>query len=75
MIKASVVWSRNEVPPGLEKNMPRGMGVEFIKISNEEWNFISSFISDLDFALFLQSAASIEVENRSLEKPLVEEQK
>jgi hypothetical protein len=73
--KARVVWSRNEVPPGLEKDMPRGMGVEFIKISDEDWNFVSSFISDLEFAVYSKSAVAHEVEDRLIEKHLIEEQK
>jgi hypothetical protein len=57
--------------------MPRGMGVEFIKISDEDRKFISSFISDRDFAVYLKSAASDEDEGpESLtEEELVEEEK
>jgi hypothetical protein len=48
--KARVVWSRNEVPPGLEKDMPRGMGVEFVKISDEDQETITSFLSEFSEA-------------------------
>jgi hypothetical protein len=69
--KARVVWSRSEFPQGAGEDMPRGMGVEFIKISNEDRVFISSFISDLDFVVYLQSAAADEDEHRLLEVKLV----
>jgi uncharacterized protein (TIGR02266 family) len=74
-VKARVVWSSNQVPP--EQDMPRGMGVEFIKISDEDRKFISSFISDRDFAVYLKSAASDKDESpESLkEEQLVEEEK
>jgi uncharacterized protein (TIGR02266 family) len=74
-IKARVVWSSTQVPP--EQDMPRGMGVEFIKISDEDRKFISSFISDRDFAVYLKSAASDEDKDpESLkEEQLVEEEK
>lgn len=74
-VKARVVWSSTQVPP--EQDMPRGMGVEFIKISDEDRKFISSFISDPDFAVYLKSAASDEDEGpESLtEEQLVEEEK
>ena len=51
-VKARVVWTSNKVPP--EEDMPRGMGVEFINISDEHRELISSLIakdaepSDLD---------------------------
>lgn len=74
-VKARVVWSSTQVPP--EQDMPRGMGVEFIKISDEDRKFISSFISDHDFAVYLKSAAPDEDEGpESLtEEQLVEEEK
>jgi hypothetical protein len=72
--KARVVWSRNEVVAGLEQDMPRGMGVEFIKISDEDWNFVSSFISDLEFAVYLESATTNEVEDSLIHQHLIEEQ-
>ncbi|MCG6946721.1 MAG: PilZ domain-containing protein [Deltaproteobacteria bacterium] len=74
-VKARVVWSSNQVPP--EQDMPRGMGVEFIKISDEDRKFISSFISGRDFAVYLKSAASDKDESpESLkEEQLVEEEK
>jgi hypothetical protein len=73
-VKARVVWSSTQVPP--EQDMPRGMGVEFIKISDEDRKFISSFVSDRDFAVYLKSAASDEDEGpESLtEEQLVEEE-
>ena len=73
-VKARVVWSSTQVPP--EQDMPRGMGVEFIKISDEDRKFISSFISDRDFPVYLESAASDEDESpESLTKEqLVEEE-
>jgi hypothetical protein len=59
-VKARVVWSSRQAPP--EKDMPRGMGVEFVKISDEDREFLVSFCSDHDFALYLESAASDEDE-------------
>jgi hypothetical protein len=44
-VKARVIWTSSQVPP--EEYMPRGMGVEFVKISDEDQETISSFISDL----------------------------
>ena len=73
--KARVVWSRNEAVAGVEKDMPRGMGVEFIKISDEDWNFVSSFISDLEFAMYLESGTTNEVEDSLIHQHLIEEQK
>lgn len=68
-VKARVVWSSSQVPP--EKDMPRGMGVEFVKISDEDREFISSFSSGHDFALYLQSTASNKDEGS---EPLFKEQ-
>jgi len=73
--KARVVWSRNEAVAGLEKDMPRGMGVEFIKISDEDWNFVSSFISDLQFAVYLESGTTNKVEDGLVHQHLIEEHK
>ena len=42
-VKARVVWTSNQVPP--EEYMPRGMGVEFVKISDEDQDIIHSFLS------------------------------
>ena len=74
-VRARVVWSSTQVPP--EQDMPRGMGVEFIKISEEDRKFISSFISDRGFAVYLESAASDEDEGPECltEEQLVEEEK
>jgi len=68
-IKARVVWSSTQVPP--EQDMPRGMGAEFIKISDEDRKFISSLTSDRDFAVYLKSASSDEYEGQ---ESLTEEQ-
>ena len=68
-IKARVVWSSTQVPP--EQDMPRGMGAEFIKISDEDRKFISSLTSDRDFAVYLKSASSDEYERQ---ESLTEEQ-
>ena len=74
-VKARVVWSSTQVPP--EQDMPRGMGVEFIKISDEDRKFIFSFISDPDFVVYLKSAASDadEVPESFTEEQLVEKEK
>jgi len=42
-VKARVVWTSNQVPP--EEDMPRGMGVEFINISDEHRELISSLVT------------------------------
>jgi len=42
-VKARVVWSRSQVPP--KEDMPRGVGVEFINISDEHREIISSLVS------------------------------
>ena len=42
-VKARVVWSSNQTPP--EEGMPRGMGVEFINISDEHRELISSLVA------------------------------
>jgi formylmethanofuran dehydrogenase subunit E len=42
-VKARVVWSSNQIPP--EEDMPRGMGVEFINISDEHRELISSLVA------------------------------
>jgi hypothetical protein len=42
-VKAKVVWSSNQIPP--EEDMPRGMGVEFINISDEHRELISSLVA------------------------------
>ena len=43
-VKARVVWSSNQIPP--DEDMPRGVGVEFINISNEHREIISSLVSE-----------------------------
>jgi hypothetical protein len=74
-VKARVVWSSTQVPP--EQDMPRGMGAEFIKISDEDRKFISSLISDRDFAVYMKSASSDEYEGQEslTEEQLEEEEK
>jgi hypothetical protein len=59
-VKARVVWSSSQVPP--KEDMPRGVGVEFINISDEDQEIISSFIAGLDFAMYLESQTSDEDE-------------
>ena len=68
-VKARVVWTSSQVPP--KEDMPRGVGVEFINISDEHQEIISSFISRRDFAMYLESPISVEVEE---EQSLIEEQ-
>ena len=68
-IKARVVWSSNQIPPN--EDMPRGVGVEFINISDEHQEIISSFISGLDFAMYLETSVSVEDED---EQSLIKEQ-
>jgi hypothetical protein len=41
-VKARVVWSSNQIPP--QKDMPRGVGVEFITVSDEHREIISSLV-------------------------------
>jgi hypothetical protein len=66
-VKARVVWTSSQVPP--KEDMPRGVGVEFINISDEHQEIISSFISRLDFAMYLESSVSVEGdEEQSLRK-------
>ena len=43
-VKARVVWSSSQVPP--KEDMPRGVGVEFINISDEHREIISSLVSE-----------------------------
>ena len=68
-VKARVVWTSSQVPP--KEDMPRGVGVEFINISDEHQEIISSFISRLDFAMYLESSVSVEDEE---EQSLIKEQ-
>jgi len=42
-VKARVVWSSNQIPP--EEDMPRGMGVKFINISDDHRELISSLVA------------------------------
>ena len=68
-VKARVVWTSSQVPP--KEDMPRGVGVEFINISDEHQEIISSFISRLDFAMYLESSVSVEDEEEQI---LIKEQ-
>jgi hypothetical protein len=43
-VKARVVWTSNQIPP--HEDMPRGVGVEFINISDEHREIISSVVSE-----------------------------
>jgi hypothetical protein len=69
-VKARVVWTSNQVPP--EEYMPRGMGVEFVKISDEDQETISSFISDLSEA---EAFTDAEVDKILEEEHLVQDEK
>jgi len=74
-VKARVVWSSSQVPP--KEDMPRGVGVEFINISDEDREIISSFVAGLDFAMYLESPTSDEdakVQVLIKEESLIEEQ-
>jgi len=63
--------------------MPRGVGVEFINISDEDREIISSFVAGLDFAMYLEfptsdedaKAQSLIRERTSIEEQPVEEKK
>ena len=68
-VKARVVWTSSQVPP--KEYMPRGVGVEFINISDEHQEIISSLISRLDFAMYLETSVSVEYED---EQSIIKEQ-
>jgi len=80
-VKARVVWSSRQAPP--KEDMPRGVGVEFINISDEDREIISSFVAGLDFAMYLEfptsdedaKAQSLIKERTSIEEQPVEEKK
>ena len=80
-VKAKVVWASSQVPP--KEDMPRGVGVEFINISDEDREIISSFVAGLDFAMYLEfptsdedaKAQSLIRERTSIEEQPVEEKK
>ena len=68
--KARVVWTRSQVPP--EGDIPRGVGVKFVKISDEHREIISSLASEE-----IESSGSYEDEEKqSLTRTqnLIEEQ-
>jgi hypothetical protein len=74
-VKARVVWTSSRVPP--KEDMPRGVGVEFINISDEDREIISSFVAGIDFAMYLDSPTSDEdakVQSLIKEESLIEEQ-
>ena len=80
-VKARVVWTSSQVAP--KEDMPRGVGVEFINISDEDREIISSFVAGLDFAMYLEfptsdedaKAQSLIKERTSIEEQPVEEKK
>jgi hypothetical protein len=80
-VKAKVVWTSSQVPP--KEDMPRGVGVQFINISDEDREIISSFVAGLDFAMYLEFPTSDEdakvqsliKEQTSIEEQTVEEEK
>jgi hypothetical protein len=63
-VKAKVVWLSSQVPP--EEDMPRGMGVEFIKISKQDREMITSLVTE-----YLESTSSDE--DKEDEDSLIEE--
>ena len=63
-VKARVVWSSNQIPP--DEDMPRGVGVEFINISDEHREIISSLVS-----AEMESSGSDEAEKK---QSLIKEQ-
>jgi hypothetical protein len=75
-VKARVVWTSRQVPP--DEDMPRGVGVEFINISDEHREIISSIVSadiepsgsDED-----EKVQSLIKEQTSIEEQTVEEEK
>ena len=80
-VKARVVWTSSQVAP--KEDMPRGVGVEFINISDEDREIISSFVAGLDFAMYLEfptadedaKVQSLIKERTSIEEQPVEEEK
>jgi hypothetical protein len=75
-VKARVVWSSKQIPP--YEDMPRGVGVEFINISDEDREIISSLVSaDIE-----SSGSDLDEKEQSLikeqtwigEQSLIEEQ-
>ena len=71
-VKARVVWSSSQIPP--KEDMPRGAGVEFINISDEDREKISSFVAGLDFAVYLELPTSAEDHKSMIEEQLVKEE-
>ena len=75
-VKARVVWSSNQVPP--DEDMPRGVGVEFINISDEHREIISSLVSEEVESLAPEEFEEVQrlTEKQSMieEQSLIEEQ-
>jgi hypothetical protein len=69
-VKARVVWSSSQVPP--KEDMPRGVGVEFINISDEHREIIFSLVS----AGIKSSGSDLDEKEQSLikQQSLIEEQ-
>jgi hypothetical protein len=67
--KARVVWTRSQVPP--EGDIPRGVGVKFVKISDEHREIISSLALEE-----IESSGLYEDEKKQslLEEKLIEEE-
>jgi len=81
-VKARVVWTSNQVPP--DEDMPRGVGVEFINISDEQREIISSLVSadmessgpdEDEMEQSLTKEQSLIEQQISIEKQPVEEEK
>jgi len=75
-VKARVVWSSNQIPP--DEDMPRGVGVEFINISDEHREIISSLVSaDIEPSGSDENEMeqSLTKEQTSIEEQPVEEEK
>ena len=80
-VKAKVVWTSNQIPP--DEDMPRGVGVEFINISDEHREIISSLVSadiepsgsdeDEKVQSLIKEQSLIEEESLIEEQPVEEE--
>jgi hypothetical protein len=75
-VKARVVWSSSQIPP--KEDMPRGVGVEFINISDEHREIISFLVSaDMESSgsdLDEKEQSLIEEQTSIGEQSLIEEQ-
>jgi hypothetical protein len=81
-VKARVVWSSSQVPP--KDDMPRGVGVEFINISDEHREIIFSLVSadmessgsdEDEMEQSLTKEQSLIEKQSLMEEPPVEEEK